>query len=430
MRIVLTTWGSFGDLHPFLAVGIGLRGRGHEVVLATCPLYRDKVEAEGLAFAPLRPDMPPPETARALTTRLMDARTGSREVLAGTVVPALRDTEADLDAACRDADLIVAHPIVLPTPLVAHARRIPWIAASLQPILFLSAHDPSVPPGVPAMVGRPQPPPFLLAPMLRLVKRRLRPWVAPVDALRAERGLPPGAHPLFDAPFEGAGTLALFSPLLGAPQPDWPARTVQTGFPFYDRLAGGEEPVLDPAVDAFLERGEPPILFTLGTSAVLDPGAFFDAGIAAARRLGRRAILLVGRHPDSRRNPADLPDGIAAFPYAPYSLLMPRCAAVVHQGGVGTTGQALRAGRPQVVVPYSHDQPDHAHRVLRLGIGTHLTRGAVRAETMERALRRVLDDPEVARRAAAVGAAVAAEDGVGAACDAIERMAKENRPGA
>ena len=97
MRIVLATLGSFGDLHPFLALALGLKARGHTPVIASCPVYRSKVEAEGIAFAPLRPNAPAPENANALAERVMDARTGTQTVLKEWTMPALRDTYADLD---------------------------------------------------------------------------------------------------------------------------------------------------------------------------------------------------------------------------------------------------------------------------------------------------------------------------------------------
>ncbi|MFM7323084.1 MAG: glycosyltransferase [Armatimonadota bacterium] len=412
MRIVLATWGSFGDLHPFLAIGGALRDAGHAVVLATCPLYRAKVESEHLEFAPLRPDLPPPDEAAGTMARLMDGRKGPRNVLAGTVLPGLRQMTEDLEAACVGADRLVFHPIVLPAPHLATARGIRFACATLQPILFLSATDPCAPPGVPALVESPFPPPVVMRAVHRQVKRHTRHWFGEVARLRRDLGLPPGEHPLFEAPFTGEATLALWSRTLGAPQPDWPEGTVLTGFAFHDRLGSGHD-TLPSALEAFLSDGEPPICFTLGTSAVLDPGGFWDAAATATTRLGRRAILLTGVHGNAFR-PDPTARHLLAVPYAPHSAVMPRCAAVVHQGGVGTTGQALRAGRPQVVVPWSHDQPDHARRIVRAGIGVHLPRHRVDPARLETVLRRVLADAGMAQRARGVAEIVRSEDALGA----------------
>ena len=420
MRIVLATWGSFGDLHPFLALGEGLLARGHDVVVATCPLYQGKVERSGLGFAPLGPDLPPPGSVAAATmARLMDARHGPRAVLRETVVPAVEGQYRDLCAACAGADRLVAHPVVLSAPLAAAKKDVPLVGLALQPILFLSAHDPCVPPGVPALVDAWLPPQPLMAPMLRAVRGYLRRWTVPVDRLRSAENLPDQGHPLFEAPFSGVANIAAWDPVLGAPQPDWPSRTVQTGFLFHDRRGEpGDASQLPERAEEFLAGGPAPVCFTLGTSAVMDPGFFWDAAAAACRQLGIRGIFLTGLHPGAwQPDPADT--SLLALDYAPHSLLMPRCAAVVHQGGVGTTGQALRSGRPQVVVPWSHDQPDHARRVVRAGLGAHVARHRIGASAFADVLERVLGDASIAENARRVGDTVRARDGVGVACDAV-----------
>jgi UDP:flavonoid glycosyltransferase YjiC (YdhE family) len=215
--------------------------------------------------------------------------------------------------------------------------------------------------------------------------------------------------------------LALFSPELGAPQADWPQQTVITGFPFYDRMA--PETGLPPALEQFLASRptEPPIVFTLGSAAVFDAGRFYLESMEAAARLGRRAVLLIGFDP-ANVPPAPLPDDVIAVEYAPFSELFPRAAAIVHQGGVGTTGQVMRAGRPALVMPYSHDQPDNAARAVRRGIARTIDRTKYRADRVASELKLLLDEPLYAARAANVGARVREENGAGAAADALERM--------
>jgi UDP:flavonoid glycosyltransferase YjiC (YdhE family) len=203
--------------------------------------------------------------------------------------------------------------------------------------------------------------------------------------------------------------VALFSPLLGAPQPDWPPNAHATGFAFYDRLDKSQG--LPPELERVLDSGPPPIVFTLGTSAVMDARDFFVESARAAAQLGRRAVLLIGR------DPANAP----AAPLPPYSEIFPHAAAIVHQGGAGTTAQALRSGRPMLVVPFAHDQPDNAARVVRLGVARDIGRSRYRAARVASELRELLDDPGYAARASDAGRRVQAEDGVAAACELIER---------
>jgi UDP:flavonoid glycosyltransferase YjiC (YdhE family) len=155
---------------------------------------------------------------------------------------------------------------------------------------------------------------------------------------------------------------------------------------------------------------------------VFDAGRFFLESAEAAAQLNRRAVLLVGF--DAANVPTvALPPGVIAVDYAPFSELFPHAAAIVHQGGVGTTGQVMRSGRPALVMPYSHDQPDNAARAARLGIARVIDREQYRAARAVSEIRALLDDPGYASRAAAIGARVATEDGIRTAADALERLA-------
>jgi UDP:flavonoid glycosyltransferase YjiC (YdhE family) len=417
-RIVLTTFGSLGDLHPYFALALGLQARGHEVIIATSPFYRDKVTRAGIGFRPVRPELPDIHANPDLAHQLMDRRLGSQRIVRGVFMPVVRESYADTLAAADGADLLVSHPLTFTTRLVAEKKGIAWVSSMLAPLGFFSKYDPPVLPPAPFLSKLRSLGPTFNGAVLRLLKWTARRWSDPWRRLRADIGLPPTPQdPLFDGQHSPYLVLALFSNLLAAPQPDWPANTVVTGFPFYDQ--GGEVALL-PELDRFLDEGPPPVVFTLGTSAVLDAGSFYEQSAAAARMLHRRAVLLVG--PDPRNRPATLPDGVAAFEYAPYAALFPRAAAIVHQGGIGTTAEAMRAGRPMLVMPYAHDQPDNAERVARLGVARTIARERYTAARAADALRRLLDSPSYTHRAARVGEALRREDAVAAACTALETL--------
>jgi UDP:flavonoid glycosyltransferase YjiC (YdhE family) len=259
---------------------------------------------------------------------------------------------------------------------------------------------------------------------MKLAVRRLDRLMEPVFRLRAELGLPRGEQPLFGGQHSPTCVLALFSRVMAEPQPDWPPHTIVTGFPFYDRRDYFGETQSPPELKEFLDGGLPPIVFTLGSSAFWVARDFYRDSISAARTLGRRALLLIG-HP---RNlpPENLPDGVAAFEYAPYSEVLPRACAIVHQGGVGTTGQGLHSGRPVLVLPHAHDQFDNAARIERLGCGRALPRPRYNARSAVRELESLLGDPRYARRAAETEMIVRQENGARAAADAIERVLAGN----
>jgi UDP:flavonoid glycosyltransferase YjiC (YdhE family) len=210
--------------------------------------------------------------------------------------------------------------------------------------------------------------------------------------------------------------LALFSKVFARPQPDWPPQSEVTGFCFYD---GHRDTQISPELIDFLDKGAPPIVFTLGSSAVWVARDFFHESIEAARSLGRRAVLLVG---DERNLPRALPEGIIAVDYVPYQSLMPRACAVVHHGGVGTTSQGLLAGVPTLIVPFAFDQSDNAEHARKVGTSRTLYRNQYRAPRVANELHELLSRPAYTRRALEVRQKLQQEDGAGRAADLIEQV--------
>ncbi len=418
-RIVLTTFGSFGDIHPYVAVGLELQARGHKAIMATSPAYREKIEATGLGFHAIRPDIAPPEENLETIIKAMDVMKGGEFIIKELFVPHIRESYEDLREATRDADLLITHMLTFAGPALAEKTGIPWISTVLAPTSFFSIHDPFVPPQAPSMNKLLRLNPLFARAFMYIAKRASDNWIKPVYQLRSELGLSKGEHPMFEGQHSPSLVLALFSKALGAPQPDWPPQTIITGFPFYDRK---DEAHISPELEKFLDNGPPPIVFTLGSTAIFVAEDFYRESIAAARLLNRRAVLLIG---DARNLPKEsLPAGIAAFDYAPYGQILPRTAAVVHQGGVGTTGQTLRAGVPALIIPFNHDQPDNAFRIARLGVGRTISRTKYTAALAARELDRLLTDKSYAEKAAAIGRQVQSEDGARSAADEIEKLLK------
>src|SRR5918993_2152601 len=422
-KIVLSTFGSFGDIHPYVALALELKRRGHRPVIATSEVYREKAEAVGLELHAVRPSLPSydePDEVKRMVVDFMDAKKGTERIF-DWLMPHLRDAYDDTLAAVDGADLLVTHPLPFVGPVVAEKTGVPWVSSVLAPMSFFSAYDPSTPPQFPRshdllklgpLVGRPY------AWLVRLLSKRM---VAPVARLRAEVGLPPGRNPLFEGQHSPTLVLALFSEVLGRPQPDWPPNTRVTGFPFYDRRdRAGKHNSVAPELADFLEAGEPPIIFTLGSSAFWAAEDFYTESVAAARAVGRRALLLIG---DERNRPAaPLPEGVAAFEYAPFGEVLPRAAAVVPPGGSRTTRSAAPAGRPAPVVPFSHDQFDNGNRVARAGCGRMLPRAKYNAARAARALREMSEHESYATNAAEAARVIESEDGANTACDALEEV--------
>jgi UDP:flavonoid glycosyltransferase YjiC (YdhE family) len=210
--------------------------------------------------------------------------------------------------------------------------------------------------------------------------------------------------------------LGLFPDWFGPPQPDWPPQTRLTGFPLYDERGGADIPE---ELTRFLDAGEPPVVFTPG-SAMAQGQDFFAAAVEACRLLGRRGVFLT-RFPD--QVPPDLPAAVRHFDYVPFSQLLPRAAALVHHGGIGTSAQALAAGVPQLVMPMAHDQPDNAARLRRLGVAASLPRARFRGPAVARDLERLLRSKEVAQNCRAVADRLKDSRAVEQTCEELEALA-------
>jgi rhamnosyltransferase subunit B len=417
MKIVVSTFGSLGDLHPMLALAIELRKRDHKIVINTLEVYREKIAALGFKFLPLRPDVNPED--RELAREIMDTQTGTEKLLREILLPNVRSMYEDLTTAVAGADILISGEVVFAAASVAEKTRIKWITTSLAPASFLSAYDPVVPPPMQWLRHLR----FLGAGFHKtfyfFINRMVESWLEPYREFRREIGLSENHNPVFAGKYSNLLHLAMFSKVLGRPQPDWHRPTLQTGFCFYD----GQNDLgkMPEDLQTFLDAGEPPIVFTLGSAAVMDARDFFKESAKAAKILNRRAVLLYGVFNEPPKN---LDENIVAFDYAPYSLVFPRAACVVHQGGVGTTAQVLRAGVPHLIMPFSHDQPDNAARCERLGVAKTISREKYSAETAGKLLREILENEKYKTNAAEAGEIIRAENGTQIACDAIEAVLK------
>lgn len=411
-RIVLSTMGSLGDLHPMIALAIELQKRGHVPVISTWQGYEEKVTDLGFKFRSLRPtvDM----TDRVLLREMLDARKGPEKIIKELISPNLREMYDDVVSACDGADLLITGEVVYVGKSVFEKIGIKWLSTSLAPLSMFSADDPSVYPTAEWLeLLRPLPAAFHRA-LFAFMRWMISDWFAPYREFREELGLDGGQDPVFEGKYSKLLHLAMFSKVLGKPQPDWYSPTLQTGFCFYDE---SETLELPPELADFLDAGDAPIVFTLGSAAVMDARDFFDESAKAAKLLDRRAVLLYGR---DNEPPKGLDDNIVGFEFAPYSLVFPNAACVVHQAGVGTTAQVLRAGVPHLIMPFSHDQPDNAARCRRLGIAEIIGRDEYDAENATHMLRKILGDPQYDERAKNTAKILNSEHGTQTACDAME----------
>ncbi len=413
--------GSRGDVQPCVALGLGLKGAGHKVTLASWEPYRRMAEGRGLTFYPLAG--PTPE---ALMAALVGAGRNPlkyarrfRPLLRPHVEGGLRDCLA----ACEDADAVIYTPLGFAGFMAAEHLGLPSVGSMVEPLFVRSDAYPSAvlgrPVGLPALGGLYN---RLSHPAVEVLYWRI---IEPlVSDAREKMGLPPMPalrSPVAEIHRRRRPLLLGWSRHVLPPGPRAEDRMPTTGYWFLDHEPAWEPPE---KLGEFLEDGEPPIALGLGSMTGVEAAEtdrIVSETAEALRRTGLRGVLLSGNADVD----GPLPENVMRVPgEVPYDWLFPRVAAVVHHGGAGTVAAALRAGVPSVVVPVLPDQAFWAHRVSSLGAAPPpIPQRNLTAQRLSRAILGAVTDPQTRRRCEALGTRIAAENGVERAVEAFERMA-------
>lgn len=420
MRITIVTAGSRGDVQPYVALGLALRRAGHDVTVATHETFRAFVTGRGLEFAAIAGDPRAILATRAAdrwlgSGRVRDMLPAAREFLGG-VRPLIDALLADFWRVCQGADVIVYSIVAGACTHVAESLGVPAIGAFLQP-MHRTCEFPVL--GMPSAVqfgGRFNAATWAFSHQLFWV-----PFGGQINAWRRTTlGLAPisrTTHWPWHVP-----TVYGYSPRVMPRPADWPAGVDVTSYWTLAPDSGWAPP---PALAAFLTAGPPPVSIGFGSMTPRTAERWTAMAVDALDRAGQRGILLGGW---GALGAGTLPPTVMAVNDVPHEWLFPRMAAVVHHGGAGTTGAALRGGSPSIVVPFSFDQPFWAARVAALGVGPRpISRRRLTAAGLTAAITEAVADHAIRERAATLGAALRAEDGLGMAVEAIERAAGRGR---
>jgi rhamnosyltransferase subunit B len=411
LKVLLVPFGSHGDVHPLLGLGRALRDRGHDVSCLVFEYFGPLVRRMGINHVDYGDSA---EYEQAINHPDLWHPRRSFRVVADGVRKSLRPVyEAIAQRYVEGETVVVAGSLAFGARIAQDKLGVPTATVHLQPGVFRTVHD------VPNFGGMTFPrrlPRFGKRLFFRLIEYLTDQHLAPsINAVRAELGLPKVHNLMFTWVNSPTLVLGLFPDWYGPPQPDWPSQTALTGFPLFDET--GISP-LSPELTEFLDAGEPPIVFTPG-SAMKRGHAFFEAAAESCHRLNRRGMLLT-RFPE--QIPKSLPDGVRHFSYAPFSQILPRCAALVHHGGIGTSAQALAAGVPQLIMPLAHDQFDNAERLEHLGVARSLIPKRFQGPKVSQMLDDLTRSDEIARNCRLIADRMKREHPLDAACDRIERM--------
>lgn len=366
-KIVLHTFGSLGDLNPFLAMGLELQRRGHDVIIATSDIYKENVEELGLKFHLVRPLLKEIQDNKELAALAMDLKRGTEFIIRKILFPNIELMYTDLSMIVSENDILVSHYIGFASPIIAEKLKIKWVNCILSPNVFMSSHDPSVFPLHPIFLHLTQMGYVVNEFWRRLIHVITNSWSKPIFQFREKLGLPKGKNPLFEAWVSPVLNLAMFSEEFAPPQKDWPQNVKFTGFCFYDSKL---DLVKKAKLDAFLQHPEEPILVTLGSAAVKSGLKFYQIVLEVLDELQLRGIFLVG---ENELNQTLIhQDNFLFLDEYPYHDVFSKCRLIINQGGIGTVANVLRAKKTMLGVPFSHDQPDNCYRIKKLKMGDYL----------------------------------------------------------
>ena len=422
MRVGIQTWGSEGDIRPFVALGHALAQRGHRVELIYTEIGDRRYEeiARSLGFTARGIGSPIVSAERAIeigvqvlntSNQLQQGLIISRELLEPVIEPMF---EAAVDL-CRRSDLLIHHFILHASRAAADLAGVPAITVQFAPMLTPSRciH----PSGTPRLgeLGN-----VFLWKLARFALNRT--LLTDVNRLRRRVGLDPFRDLLLDAWPSHRLNLFASSPALLDRPPDWPEWHQLCGFL---ELPVHEHEDLAPEVDAFLSAGPPPVFMGFGSLMPIAGNPHFTATLAAfeeaARLTNQRAII---------QSEADQPstDRVLYLKRTPHKLVFPRCAAVVHHAGAGTTHSTLRAGVPSIPVPHVSDQFAWSDELLRLGVApAPLRRTKLSARALAARIHSVLTTPQMKENAVAISERMKRDNGPETAADLIEKCKSGHR---
>lgn len=408
--VLLVAVGSSGDVHPFAGLGAALAARGHRVTLVTAGYFRSLAERLGLGFIDPLPEVDFAEMIRDPV--IWHPIRGPGRILDLAVRPLVEPIYRTLAARASSDTVVVAGSLAFGARIAQERLGLPLVTVHLSPVLFRSLVEGSRVPGLavhrgPRWSRRLQ---WWLAD--HFADRAIRPWLEP---FRSSLGLPPVRGVIRDWFHSPLRVLGMFPDWFAPQQPDWPPRTSLVGFPLYSEEGATAPP---DAVAEFLAAGPPPVVFTPGSANVFGH-RFFAAAADACRRIGRRGLLLTRF---AAQVPHDLPADVRHVDFAPFRWLLPRAAAVVHHGGIGSLSQGLAAGIPQLLMPQGFDQFDNRDRAVRLGVAGSLSERRFTGPAVAAELDRLCGDGHVAARCRDVAGRLATTDGLAAAVAAIESL--------
>lgn len=415
MRFLIAVQGSYGDVNPCLEVALALRRRGHQIFFITSDFYAPLLNRHGIDF---QSTISREEHMRITSHPDYNHRYKCYKYAACELVfnPMRQEYQAIADHYEPGKTALLVLGFTLASRIAHDKLGVPLVNVAQFPQWMYSVEEPFG-------VNGPRPLPRLGRKLLRAAMMwRLASFAAPHgNRLRVELGLQPIRRGYMKWMYSPQLVLGLFPDWYASLKTDWPPNVYLSGFPSPEVADGNE---LSSEAEEFLKAGDPPLIIN-ALSAYHGALEFFRISVEAVRQMKRRAILL---SQFAHNVPPSLPPEIRHFSYLPHGALLPRSAGIVHQGGIGTTAKAMRAGIPQVIVPVNFDQPYNAMCAQTLGVGAMVPVHHYQPDRLVKVMGAMLDSPSVAERCRHYAEKIKGHDGISDACQVIEDVVCHGRP--
>lgn len=410
MNILLVSFGSSGDINPFIAVGEALQKRNHKVTFITNEIFKTQIEGRGLSFYQVGTKEEYESLSR--DSRLFHPRKAFKFIVRNIIWKYMRDYYRAIRELANDQTIVVAQSIA-PGARIAHEKlSIPLISLNLQPFSFWSIQKPpffsglSIPGSLPFEIKK-----YILENANKYYIDKV--FGPEINTFREELGLPQEKNFFTKWMYSPQKVIGAFPDWFAEPADDWPQNTTLAGF-----VSSESNSALPPKVESFLKSGNPPLVITVG-SAMQHGRKFFKTSMDAVKYLKKRAIIITSF-------PEQVPahgEDVLVCDFAPYKQLFPHIEAIIHHAGIGTIAHAIAYAIPQLLVPFAHDQPDNAFRVEKLGLGIKIHPKHFRRNNVIRKLNELLVSDEIKENCKKYSQKIDFESSTNLIADEIENFA-------
>ena len=398
-NIIISTFGTLGDVIPYISIAKTLQTYGHNVILATCEVHRNLCEKHNIRFKPLSPNLD--ISNGTLVKQMMNSRHGERLIFE-EIMRNIDITYCELFDITADCDILINHCYCYAGPLVAEKRNLVWVSCHLSPTNFWSVFDPSSLSNSEYLIHLPKLGLIINKFIIKMARKQSLKWCLPLQKLRKEIGLPNNEHPVFEGLFSKYLSFALFSSEFAKPQLDWAKSCVQVGFVNSLSSSELEESELK---EFIINKNYPLIIIALGSSVINNSDEIYSI-IEQITFKSAYKFLFIGGNSENLQST----DKIFYSNAISYRSVFKYANLIIHHGGIGTTSDAMTAGVPMIILPQFIDQPDNAYRIKKLGIGEYIQKSKFNANTLLKMVEKITNDNTYYSKAKSISQKMSLDD--------------------